>query len=122
MKTLTWSRLLTAFVLVFALASGLAPTAKATFLGEGGSVAPADANGFAAGTLLVSMSDTYSHPSFTGTLYTDVYDNGGPDFWYRIVADPGSAHPLSRLTVTGFMLFLTDVVDRTDMGGGTTRG
>ena len=124
MKTLNLSRLLAAFLLIFALSAVTVTPASATLLSEGAAVDPADGNGmFAIGTLVTTMTSSFSNPLFSGILDTNVYDTGSGmlDFWYRLSNDIGSANAITRLTVGGFAPFTTDVYDRTDNGGGTQR-
>lgn len=90
-------------------------------LPAGGSVSPGNATGDPLGTLVDSMSSAFVATTFTGTLYTEVWaDAGGTlSLHYMAKNDSTSAHPIGRLTIPGFDLFITAVGNSTANGGGT---
>ncbi len=96
-------------------------TAAVVALPAGGSVTPGNATGDPLGTLIDSMSSAFVALTFTGTLHTEVrQDAGGTlSFYYMVENDESSAHPIGRLTIPGFDLFLTAVGNSTSNGGGT---
>jgi len=123
MKTLSCGRIFAAILLIFALALGFTPTAKATSLGEGGLVVAGDANGAGTGTQIgATVTSSFSMPGISGDVLSQLHDFGAyREAWYLISVDVSSVGSITRFTIGGWGPFTTDVYDRTDVGGGTQR-
>lgn len=61
-------------------------------------------------TLLASMSSPVNTATYTGTLLSAVYnDNGTLDFYYQFTSNAGSTNSVTRITMTDFTGFTTNV-------------
>jgi hypothetical protein len=100
-------------LLALALA-GFGGAAQANALAANQTVSPVDMLAVApAGTLLASLVEAVSAPTFTGTLRTAVYD--GPeagvnlDFYYQFTNNANSANAVGRVTGYNFDGFAANV-------------
>lgn len=105
------------FVGLLGVSPALAGTISACAAGSfgptpGNTVLPVDCTGQDSGTLLNSMSSTFSYSTTLGitqgTIYSAVYDDGGMlDFYYQVVNDAVSTDALARETDSSFKGFTT---------------
>ena len=120
MRTTLRIALLTVFLAIAASLALATPLPGTVLVAPGASVVPGDATGQPAGTLLASLTETWSFSTTagttSGTFITAVFRNssGTLDFYYQVSNGPSSSTSLARESNTSFSGFQTSVGFRTD--------